>query len=308
MKTILKQLGYSVSETKESLDNQKIDVFIIHNSDGTTRWIWPEHVKQPLFLKFYMVNGIKSLMFSIAIKLMFLFKLQSIFFKKKRLFITEIAPDVSFDIMMPWALFKGTIGPNNKSVVFTQKDGIDSFIKIAGTEKAQKLIEKEATLLNRLRVSNIQTFVFPEVVDLTNSVLQLSDISKDAERTSQLSDAHINALIEMNELTSIKMTLSENECWNNLKKELSHLADNQDSRMPKGMIRKLNKLIKQINGNEEIEVCLSHGDFTPWNMFVKDDQLHIYDWELADYFKPLGFDLFHFIVQQGILVKHKSWA
>jgi thymidylate kinase len=308
MKNIFKQLGCSVSETKEHLNSKKINLFVIHNNDGTIRWIWPEHVKKPLFLKIYTVSGSRSKLFSMVIELIFILKLQSIFFKKKQLFITENTPSFNFDIAMQWAIFKGTVGPNNKSVVYIKKDGTDSFIKIANTEKAKYLIEKEAIILNRLYISNIETFVFPEVYSIKNNLLQLSDISKDANRTNQLSNAHINALIEMNELTSLKMKYSDNESWNNLKNDLIQLNNTQDSRMPKGMIRKLNTLFQQINENEEIEVCLSHGDFTPWNMFVKNDYLHIYDWELADPFKPLGFDLFHFIIQQGILVQHKNWV
>ncbi len=309
MKTILKQLGYSLSETRESLNNRKLTLFYIPNTDGSVRWVWPEHVKTPLFLKFYAVSGFRSRLFSLAVTLVFLLRLQPLVFRKSVFYITAVNQNAAdFDIDALWSLFKGTIGPNNKSIVYLEKNGISGFIKVANTEKAKTLIEREATVLNRLYLSNVESFTFPEVYESTANLLLLSDVSKNARRTSHLSNAHIDALIELNELTSVKMPLCEIEGWNKLKKDITALTTHEDNRLPKGMIRKLARLIKQINENEEIEVCLSHGDFTSWNMFVKNDRLHLYDWELADPFKPLGFDLFHFIIQQGILVDHKSWS
>ena len=45
---------------------------------------------------------------------------------------------------------------------------------------------------------------------------------------------------------------------------------------------------------------LSHGDFVPWNIMVKDGIYKLIDWEMADE-RPLGYDLFYFIYQIGKL-------
>lgn len=50
---------------------------------------------------------------------------------------------------------------------------------------------------------------------------------------------------------------------------------------------------------------LSHGDFTPWNMLVKDGEYRLIDWEMADE-RPLGYDLFYFIYQIGRLFAPKE--
>lgn len=44
----------------------------------------------------------------------------------------------------------------------------------------------------------------------------------------------------------------------------------------------------------KLKYCLSHGDFTPWNMIIDNGKYHLIDWELADE-RPLGYDLFLFI-------------
>lgn len=50
---------------------------------------------------------------------------------------------------------------------------------------------------------------------------------------------------------------------------------------------------------------LSHGDFTPWNLLVKDGMYRLIDWEMADE-RPLGYDLFYFIYQIGKLFAPKE--
>lgn len=50
----------------------------------------------------------------------------------------------------------------------------------------------------------------------------------------------------------------------------------------------------------ELMMCLSHGDFCPWNILVSDKGMRLIDWELADD-RPLGFDLFTYICQVSAL-------
>ncbi|WP_279581148.1 phosphotransferase [Fodinicola feengrottensis] len=40
-----------------------------------------------------------------------------------------------------------------------------------------------------------------------------------------------------------------------------------------------------------------HGDWTPWNMSVRGQQVGLWDWERFDTGVPVGFDLMHFLVQ-----------
>lgn len=47
-------------------------------------------------------------------------------------------------------------------------------------------------------------------------------------------------------------------------------------------------------------MCLSHGDFCPWNILVSEKGMRLIDWELADE-RPLGFDMFTYICQVSAL-------
>lgn len=54
-----------------------------------------------------------------------------------------------------------------------------------------------------------------------------------------------------------------------------------------------------------LKTCLSHGDFTPWNMMVENGKYRLIDWEMAAE-RPLGFDIFTYTLRQEILTLEKS--
>lgn len=54
------------------------------------------------------------------------------------------------------------------------------------------------------------------------------------------------------------------------------------------------------SGQSGLTVCLSHGDFCPWNILASDKGMRLIDWELAAD-RPLGFDLFTYICQVSAL-------
>ncbi len=45
-----------------------------------------------------------------------------------------------------------------------------------------------------------------------------------------------------------------------------------------------------------LPVALAHGDFTPWNSFVLERGLYVFDWEYAAENWPLGYDLVHYLL------------
>ena len=52
-----------------------------------------------------------------------------------------------------------------------------------------------------------------------------------------------------------------------------------------------------LTGQLYIPLCLAHGDLTPWNAWLNDqDKLSIIDFERFDHHSPAGFDFFHFYI------------
>jgi hypothetical protein len=56
-------------------------------------------------------------------------------------------------------------------------------------------------------------------------------------------------------------------------------------------------------GEQSLPFHLSHGDFTPWNTRSLKQHLFLFDWEYSAADNPPGYDLFHFAVQTGRLLR-----
>ncbi len=55
-----------------------------------------------------------------------------------------------------------------------------------------------------------------------------------------------------------------------------------------------------------LPTTFAHGDFTPWNMVIKRGRIRAFDWEYFSKRAPALYDIFHFHIQSGVLVKHHS--
>ena len=62
-----------------------------------------------------------------------------------------------------------------------------------------------------------------------------------------------------------------------------------------------------VENQEKLSVAISHGDFTPWNMYATRENLHLFDWELSKNEMPLLFDLFHFVFQSEIMIRRSNY-
>ncbi|QBN17525.1 nucleoside/nucleotide kinase family protein [Flavobacterium nackdongense] len=298
MENIFAKLGYSVSSTRNNTTDIVLDMLFIKNPDGSPRWIWNANCDTPLFLKFYNIGSSRAWWFATAIKMVFIFRLQKIVFSKKSVYATKNDHTI-LDSNTDWALFTGTIGPNNKAILYTNF----SFYKIATTPSAVELINREHAILARIN-GFYDGFISPKSFKISSEIIQLSDVSENGTRSKSSTSSHLNALLAMRSIESKTVKLGQWSLFKNLKNEFNSI---DDSRIPSNMLRKINTLIENISENEKVDVTLSQGDFTQWNMYIRNGKIALYDWELASFEKPKGFDYFHFIIQQGVLVHHKSW-
>ena len=298
MEHIFNKIGYIISASNKGNHSTTAHFLSINNPDGTPRWIWNARCHAPLFLKFYNVGSSRALLFATLIKFIFIFRLQKLFFKKHTFFLSP-SENPLIDIHSDWALFTGTVGPNNKAILFANQ----SFYKIATTPNAEKLINGEHEILEKINAVP-HSFIIPKTTKLSPAVIQMTDISNDGQRLSSIVDAHLKALLEMSNMNKQTIKVSEWQLFNDLK---SDFLATTDPRIPINTVRKIKTILESIMPDEQVDIALSQGDFTQWNMYEKGGQLSIYDWELASGDKPKAFDYFHFIIQNGILVERKNW-
>ena len=298
MEKIFEKIGYSLSSVSNKQEEVNMDLLCINNPDGLPRWIWNANCKQPLFLKFYNIGSVRALIFATLIRVVFVMKLQKIVFHKKKYFFSKVGTPL-FGTTADWAIFMGTIGLNSKAILYAN----DCFYKIATSETVQKMIATELEILNEIKLNNTE-FITPIARAVNKDILQLTDISSNGVRTKTFNVSHLNALVEMSLMGRKTVFISQWELFNNLKKDFIKI---DDKRVPTNIIRKINTIIQNTAPNETVEICISQGDFTQWNMYENNKKLAIYDWELASFDRTKGFDYFHYIIQQGILVERKNW-
>lgn len=296
MENIFSKIGYTISPQKDSEKDIVQDVLFIKNPDGTIRWIWNANNGQPLFLKFYNVGGFRAKIFTLIVKIIFKLKVQKIIFTRRTYYFRK-QENSFFDCTNNWALFTGTIGVNNKAILYTDA----SFFKIATTVNSKRLIRSEHKVLSNL---NFDFFQIPKSKQISEHVIQLSDITSGGKRTRKIQIAHLKALTEMNFRGRDLIQIKDWKLFNELKFDFYQI---QDERIPKNIMRKIAMLLETISDEDYINVTLSHGDFTSWNMFENKEKISLYDWELVAFDRPTGFDYFHFIIQQGILIDRKPW-
>ena len=287
----------------------------INNPNGTLRWIFPKSNKYPTHLALFNSAHLKARLYKLATHLAFKTGL------KKRLMSGSFTVNAKnqlpfFDLInqIPhdsYAVFTGTIGENRKSVVaLNKKSRTTHFIKIAHTETAQELLRNEIQTLDFLASKHMPALDIPKLHSAsTPSAVILSNIKpKDGRENARLEALHVRALLDLYESTRQRRVMADLPCFQEINVNLRKL----ERAMPldeslsldqlERMIGLLNQLKAQIDDRLIVHTSLAHGDFTPWNMYLSERKLHVYDWELAKERIPLLYDLFHFIYQSGILL------
>ena len=291
----------SIGHTEEKV------FYYLCNDDQSIRWIWPATNKKPSFLKLYTASSVKSKIFVALVRLIFLLKLQGLFAEKAIASLDFFPFEYNIDSTREWAMFTGTKGPNRKLVIIAYDfQNIYSFTKIAYGTNATALIQNEKKATDKLTGYNLHTTTIPQLMSHSENHIQISDVSN-GKRSSKLEHSHINSLIEIAQQTKNETVLSHTPIFKLSIDNYKRNSANYDIRLPNAMRRKLQWLISSIDEKSKIETVTAHGDFTPWNCFVTDNQLSLYDLEMVQEKMPLGYDAFHFVIQNGVLVKKASW-
>jgi len=279
-----------------------------HNPDGSLRWAWPTTLRQPLFLEFYSAASPKARLFSALVRLVFFCRLQGLFFRRLpgRFAATgqQAWPAADF------ALFTGTPGPNRKAVCcYDQAPGQRVFAKLPLGPAAPAKLRAEAQHLRTLAQLGGTSFGRPQVLASDVDYLLQSGVkAAGARRTAHFGPAHARCLAELLATTQVRQPLAASATWCTLTAQVASLQALPETRVPFGLRTKLHHLLQTIDPQQEATFAFAHGDFTPWNCWAGPTGLALYDVELAQPEASLLYDLFHFEVQQGLLVARRPAA
>jgi len=308
----------TVSESITESYNEKFTYVL--NKDGTIRWLYPSNLKNPSFLSFYNSSTFRSKIFIWLTIFLYKIRIFNLFFGTnisllihRNSFVDKLIKNKKYE---NFSIFFGTVGANKKIIFKLLKvDSSSSYIKYSISKKSSELIDNESFYLKKILKTNKKNLFVPSVINEKKSIMvELSDIKiKNSIQLSNLENIHINAAIEIsshfqkyNSWDDIKNSYEFKNLFNaftNFKLGNNFLNSKQLSAFSELALKNL----EFINTSDQVLCSLSHGDFTPWNMYICKEKVYAFDWELASTNKPVLFDLFHFIFQSKTLLGNKSY-
>ncbi|MBL7922906.1 MAG: phosphotransferase [Bacteroidia bacterium] len=296
-----------------------MEMAFINNPDGSIRWFFPNHSREAGHLSLYNAASLKSGLYKTLTRLAWKlgqgsFLFSGSFLVQQKLFET-VQERYGMDDAESCSFFTGTRGATRKIVLHVQTGKRESaFIKIPLTKEAEKLVENEYNMVKTLSNYDFSTLSLPSISKRVNGHARLSDVKPriciSAERITAI---HIAALAELYALSHERKALSETEAWSTLCSNMDFLnrelvfINTIDQTATLRLVELLRQLYLELPQGLTVPVSVSHGDFTPWNMYCDEQRLYVYDWEMARNGIPMLFDLFHFSYQSVILQQRKNY-
>jgi hypothetical protein len=174
-----------------------------------------------------------------------------------------------------------------------------AFAKVAGNDLTARLVDREATALKAVSAANLDGVTVPDVLDHgrlnDHAILVMRPLvtwsggraPTDAEQTRAAGQ-----IARSGEVTTT--TIAESAFWQRLVADIELV----DAAPARDALRRTADQLESVAASVEIEVGVSHGDWTPWNMWQQPGSLLVWDWERFATDVPIGSDLVHFRLQE----------
>ena len=195
------------------------------------------------------------------------------------------------------ACFTGTDGPHRKTTlqIMTANGAILGYAKMSRASHLRPYLRNEAKMLTHLKELGLASADVPTVRAVRDDdeiTLLITDSLKSSSHTAP---RHPGAehLRFLNELCAKTERQGAGDALDVLERRMVELASVGGGAWTE-RIGNVAALLRPVQ--DEIPVCLAHGDFTPWNTFLQDGRLYVFDWEYAVFSWPVGFDLAHFML------------
>lgn len=197
----------------------------------------------------------------------------------------------------------GTLRANQKPVlqVFDRAGRTVAYVKVGDGPISRQLVEREAQALREVAGRCWQRLRTPTVVhDGSWRDLRLLAISPvpatSRPRLGRASAAPAAAMAELAAGFDCGIsTIVASPLLGRLRSAVETLTDSQSAVELSAALDR----IEDRRGNVALRLGGWHGDWTPWNMSVRGQQVGLWDWERFDTGVPVGFDLMHFLVQSA---------
>lgn len=217
---------------------------------------------------------------------------------------------------LSYSYFTGTDSPHRKIAVqiMDLRGHLLGFAKVTRSSQVAELLAHEAAILSRLSALNFQATYIPNVLFFGKKgegTLLVTDTLKTAgtKSVTKFIDAHRVFLQEL-----VKKTAQPPCSIATIVAGFKTRIENILPRFSLDWHHRLDKAIVKLSAEAELvlPMAMNHGDFTPWNCFLTNGRLYVFDWEYAEELAPIGIDIIHFTFNEsklrGMHVTHKLEA
>ncbi|CAN5576884.1 hypothetical protein BH11BAC2_BH11BAC2_08960 [soil metagenome] len=294
-------------------------LYYINNPDGTIRWIYPAEGKKAGYLSLYNTGTWKGRIYRKVSELAWTFgqakRLASGMILLQQNLLESVKERYQIVEKEEISFFMGTRGETRKVVMeIHQGTSTVGFVKIPVTEKSSELVKNECDMISELGKYDFSTLSLPRISGKVTGTARISNVKPaftiPADRITAI---HVRAMAELYALSHERKAITETAAWTSITNNMEWMkrellfTNGMDATKTRRLIHLLRKLFNTLPIGESVAVSVSHGDFTPWNMYCDEQRLYVYDWELARNGIPMLFDLYHFTFQSTILQQRKDY-
>ena len=195
------------------------------------------------------------------------------------------------------AYFTGTDGPHRKTAmqVMDAYGAILGYGKVSRNKHIRPYIRNEAEMLARVAALGLATVDLPRVLALRDDA-NLTMLITDSHKSSDVISPRQPGALQLLWLDELRMRTKHFGAAL-LLEHLARRLSAVETVAGAGWVNRITQALGALHPVAgDIELCLVHGDFTPWNSFVQGGRLYVFDWEYAHPAWPVGFDLVHFLL------------
>lgn len=200
-----------------------------------------------------------------------------------------------------YSIFFGTPGVHCKMVgQISIGNNILGYFKVTDSKLVHKLFQTEFELLSYLQgvgIDSVPTPICIENIDEEYAYFQTTKKTINSILPIQYDELINEFLCGLSKKTSKEVEYKKSLLYRNI-----HDVNfgKKSTRYEKKYLHYLTLLDTKL-ANGTVNMCVAHRDFTPWNMFIENEELFVFDWEYAsrDYLPMM--DMFHFEIQHKIM-------
>lgn len=207
-----------------------------------------------------------------------------------------------------FSIFGGTPCVHQKVTIQISKGcRILGYCKVTDSREVAVLFQSEADLLERLKRQGMegvpQALYCGELMEGVFLFVQNTTKTQQSKVPHEWGILHEHFLNELQKRTLRKIEFEKSDYYRTLQNLLTHL-DWLPPFMNRAAVEKAINNVVNCYKRGKVNFSAYHADFTPWNMFVENGRLFVFDWEYARTTYPPMLDHYHFFTQTAIFEKH----